>query len=119
MKAKRIGGGVLVASALVAGWLIVAPPWAGDGGVPAIVTGATNQGSPGADTRKKGPPPAFSKAAATAAQPVQPTVVAAATPRPVTGGARAYGYGVMDENGQVVTPPRPAEIGRASCRERV
>ena len=108
MKAKQIGGGVLVASALVAGWLIVAPPWAGDGGVPAIVTGATDQGSPGADTHKKGPPPAFSTAAATAAQPVQPTVVVAATPRPVTGGARAYGYGVMDENGQVVPPPRPA-----------
>lgn len=28
MKAKQIGGGVLVASALVAGWLIVAPPGA-------------------------------------------------------------------------------------------
>ncbi|MCT7298826.1 hypothetical protein N5J06_11275 [Ralstonia sp. CHL-2022] len=108
MKAKQIGGGVLVASALVAGWLIVAPPWSGDGRVPAIVTGATDQGSPGADTDKKAPAPASSRATATAAQPVQPTVVAAVTPRPVTGGARAYGYGVMDENGQVIPPPRPA-----------
>jgi len=106
MKAKQIGGGVLVASALVAGWLIVVPPWAGDGRVPAIVTGAMDQGSPGADTDKKAPTPASSRATATAAQPVQPTVVAAVTPRPVTGGARAYGYGVMDENGQVIPPPR-------------
>ncbi|PLC42196.1 hypothetical protein C0Q88_09415 [Ralstonia pickettii] len=110
MKAKQIGGGVLVASALVAGWLIVAPPGAREGGVPAIVTGATDQRTPGADTDKKAPPPASSKATAVAAQPMQPTVVAAVTPRPVTGGARAYGYGVMDENGQVIPPPRPAVV---------
>lgn len=108
MKAKQIGGGVLVASALVAGWLIVAPPWPGDGGVSAIVAGATGQGSPSTDTDKKAPAPASSRATATAAQPMQPTVVAAVTPRPVTGGGRAYGYGVMDENGQVIPPPRPA-----------
>lgn len=110
MKAKKIGGGVLVASALVAGWLIVAPPWAGNAGVPAVVAGGTDQGSPGSDTDKKAPAPASSKATAmaTVAQPVQPTLVATATPRPVTGGARAYGYGVMDENGQVIPPPRPA-----------
>ncbi|WP_343549706.1 hypothetical protein [Ralstonia sp.] len=110
MKAKQIGGGVLVASALVAGWLIVAPPGGREGGVPAIVTGATDQRTPGADTDKKAPPPASSKATAVAAQPMQPTVVAAVTPRPVTGGARAYGYGVMDENGQVIPPPRPAVV---------
>lgn len=108
MKAKQIGGGVLVASALVAGWLIVAPPGGRDGGVPPIVTGATDQRTPGADTDKKAPSPASSKATAMTAQPVQPTVVAAITHRPVTGGARAYGYGVMDENGQVIPPPRPA-----------
>jgi hypothetical protein len=111
MKAKRIGGGVLLASVLVAGWLIVAPPWAGDAGVPAIVVGATDQGGPDGNTDKKAPPPTSSKGTATAAQPTQatqPTVVAVATPRPVTGGPRAYGYGVMDENGQVIPPPRPA-----------
>lgn len=108
MKAKHIGGGVLLASALVAGWLIVAPPGAGDGRVPAIVTGATDQSSPSTDTEKKAPPPSSSKGTVMTAQPTQPTVVAVATPRPVTGGPRAYGYGVMDENGQVVPPPRPA-----------
>lgn len=102
MKAKRIGGGVLLASALVAGWLIVAPPWAGDGGVPAIVTGAVDRGGPVSNADKKASSPASSRVIAAA---VQPTVVAAA-PRPVTGGPRAYGYGVMDENGQVIPPPR-------------
>ena len=106
MKAKRIGGGVLLASALVAGWLIVAPPWAGDGGGPAIVTGTTDRGSPVSDADKKALSPASSRAMATAAQPAQPAVVAAATPRPVTGGPRACGYGVMDENGRVIPPPR-------------
>lgn len=33
-------------------------------------------------------------------------VAAGATSKPVTGGPRTYGYGVMDENGQVVPPPR-------------
>lgn len=108
MKAKHIGGGVLAASALVAGWLIVAPPWASNAGVPAVVTGPTQQDSPGGDADRKAPAPASSKGTATAAQPAQPVVVAVATPRPMTGDPRAYGYGVMDQNGQVIPPPRPA-----------
>jgi|GEM_PF-423162 len=113
MKAKRIGGGVLLASALVAGWLIVAPPWAGNAGKPPVVAGAAAPGNPGGDTDRKAPAPASSRATATAAQPMpptQPAVVALATPRPVSGGPRAYGYGVMDENGQVVPPPRPVVV---------
>ncbi|WP_426398937.1 hypothetical protein ACN9M1_21815 [Ralstonia sp. R-29] len=113
MKAKHIGGGALLASALVAGWLMMAPPWAGNTEAPARLGGASNPAvSPGSDAAGK------QKAAPTASQgtvmvaqpmqPVQPTMVAVATPKPVTGGPRAYGYGVMDENGQVVPPPRPA-----------
>lgn len=108
MKAKRIGGGILLASALVAGWLLVARPWAGDAGVRAVVTGAAEQAPPGNDADKKAPAPSSSKGTVMVEQPVQPTVVATATPKPATGGPRAYGYGVMDENGQVVPPPRPA-----------
>ncbi|MGM3412359.1 hypothetical protein [Ralstonia holmesii] len=105
MKAKRIGGGVLLASALVAGWLIVSPPWAGDADNLAVVASATDPGSGGESGNKK-EAPAYTTATTTTAQPMRPTVVAVATPKPVTGGARAYGYGVMDENGQVIPPPR-------------
>jgi len=108
MKAKRIGVGVLLVSALVAGWLIIAPPWASDSSVPAIVTDDVAPGSPGSEAGKTIPPPSMPRSTIVAAQPVQPTVIAAATPRPITGGPRAYGYGVMDENGQVIPPPRPA-----------
>lgn len=111
MKVKRIGGGILVASALIAGWLVFAPPWAGNAGVPAVAVGSQDQRGPGSDAGKKGLAPSLPEQMATAAQPAQPAVVAvAAAPRPVTGGARAYGYGVMDENGQVVPPPRPVGI---------
>ena len=110
MKAKRIGGGALVVSALVAGWLMMAPPWAGNTEAPALVAGASNPAvSPGSDAAgKQKAAPNASQGAVMVAQPVQPTMVAVATPKPVTGGPRAYGYGVMDENGQVVPPPRPA-----------
>lgn len=110
MKAKRIGGGILLASALIAGWLALAPPWAGNAGVPAVVVGGSDQRNPGTDADKKKSAPASSSGTATAGQPVQPAVVAVATQKPVTGGGRAYGYGVMDENGQVVPPPRPTGI---------
>lgn len=109
MKAKRIGGGVLLASALVAGWLIVAPPWAGNAGAPAVVVGASQLRSPGSDADPK-PTASASQGTVKVAPPVQPAVLAMATPKAVTGGPRAYGYGVMDENGQVVPPPRPAVI---------
>ena len=105
MKAKRIGGGVLLASALVAGWLIVTPPWAGDAGMPVVVASATDPGSGGERGSKK-EAPAYTTATTTTAQPMRPTAVVVATPKPVTGGPRAYGYGVMDENGQVIPPPR-------------
>lgn len=109
MNAKRIGGGVLLASALVAGWLIVAPPWAGNAGAPAVVVGASQPRSPGMDADRQATAPA-SRGTVMVAQPAQPTVVAMAAPKAVTGGPRAYGYGVMDENGQVVPPPRPPVI---------
>lgn len=109
MNAKHIGGGALLTSALVAGWLIVAPPGAGDAGMRAIAPPAAQQDSPASDGDKKAPMPT-AKGTAMASQAVQPTVVAATTPRPVTGGPRAYGYGVMDENGQVVPPPRSAVV---------
>lgn len=110
MNAKQIGGGALLASALVAGWLIVAPPGAEKAGVLAVAPEIA-QSDPvgGGDSGdRKAPAPTPPKGTATAAQPAQPTVVAATTPRAATGGPRAYGYGVMDENGQVVPPPRPA-----------
>ncbi|KHK52871.1 signal peptide protein [Ralstonia sp. A12] len=110
MKAKRIGGSILLASALIAGWLVLAPPWAGNAGVPAVVVGGTDQRNPGADADKKKPAPASSEGTVMVGQPAQQAVVAVATHKPVTGGGRAYGYGVMDENGQVVPPPRPPGI---------
>lgn len=108
MKAKQIGGGVLLASAMGAAWLVVAPPGSSDAGAPATASSAPEQRDPSSDTDKKAPtPPPSSKGTVMVEQPVQPAMVAAATHRPVTGGPRAYGYGVMDENGQVIPPPRP------------
>lgn len=104
MNAKRIGGGVLLVSALIAGWLIVAPPGASDARVPAIVAGAAEQGSPDSHAKKKISAPASSRGIAAAAQP---TAGAVTTPRPVTGGPRGYGYGVTDQSRQVIPPPRP------------
>ncbi|CAJ0709361.1 hypothetical protein LMG19089_04963 [Ralstonia edaphis] len=107
MKAKRMAGGALLACALVAGWLIVARPWTSDSSSPVGVDSAVQGDSLANSGDKKVSAPGPSRTAATAAQPAQSSVVAVTDPRPVTGGPRAYGYGVMDENGQVIPPPRP------------
>lgn len=63
MNAKQIGGGALLASALVAGWLIVAPPGAEKAGVLAVAPeAAQNDPVGGGDSNdRKAPHPRLQK----------------------------------------------------------